>query len=247
MEPLQEIGLTERESKVYLALLELGSTTTGPLIKKSEVPNSKIYEILESLNKKALVSHIIKGKTKYFQASDPNSLLSLVKEKERKLLSILPRLKEKQLLAKEKQSVELFTGIKSIRNLFLTIIENTKKGENWYGFSTGKTSTNEEIKDFYEWWGAKKYNSGLKDHLLISSEYKSIFEKAHKEKLSLMKNILKYSKISFPGDVAIFKNKVIILNWEDTSAILITSQHLTNQYLEFFLKLWNNAKDPFKK
>ena len=70
MEPkelLAEIGLTERESKVYLALLELGSTTTGPLVKKSEVPNSKVYEILESLQNKGLVSWITKGKTKYFQ------------------------------------------------------------------------------------------------------------------------------------------------------------------------------------
>jgi len=50
-ELLTEIGLTERESKVYCALLELGQTTTGPLSKKSQVPNSKIYAVLESLEK----------------------------------------------------------------------------------------------------------------------------------------------------------------------------------------------------
>ena len=56
MEILQELGLTQREIRVYLALLELGSTTTGSIIKRSEVPNSKIYEILESLQNKGLVS-----------------------------------------------------------------------------------------------------------------------------------------------------------------------------------------------
>ena len=113
MEPnelLKETGLTERESKVYLALLELGSTTTGPLVKKSKVPNSKIYEILESLHNKGLSSWIIKGKIKYFQGANPKKILTLFKEKEREIERLLPELESKQLSAKEKQSVEIYQG-----------------------------------------------------------------------------------------------------------------------------------------
>ena len=44
---LEEAGLTEGESKVYLALLELGTTKTGPLIKKARVSSSKVYKILD--------------------------------------------------------------------------------------------------------------------------------------------------------------------------------------------------------
>jgi sugar-specific transcriptional regulator TrmB len=44
---LEEIGLTEGESKVYLALLKLGATKTGPLIKEADVSSSKVYKILE--------------------------------------------------------------------------------------------------------------------------------------------------------------------------------------------------------
>jgi len=150
MEILLELGLTTREIKVYLALLELGLTTTGPIIKKSEVPNSKIYEILEGLQNKGLVSWIIKGKTKYFQASNPKQLLTLLKDKQRKVEEIIPQLQMKQKLSQSKKSVELFEGMRAIRGMLLGLVQDIKKGENWYGFSTGLTSTDKEIEDFYE-------------------------------------------------------------------------------------------------
>ena len=46
---LKEVGLTEGEAKVYLALLELGASTSGPIVKKSRVSRSIIYNILEKL------------------------------------------------------------------------------------------------------------------------------------------------------------------------------------------------------
>ncbi len=240
---LLEVGLTQWESKTYVALLELGSTTTGPLVKKCGVPQSKIYSVLNSLMNKGLANYIIKKKTKYFQAADPKKILALVKEKERKIEKIMPELEAKQEMAKERQSVELFEGIPAIRSMFISLTSDAKKEEKWYGFSTGKEYI-EEINEFYSWWGQKKHFTGLKDHLLISIENKKEFEsQIKKEELPALKKILKYSKISFPGDVAIFRDKVIILNWESTpTAILITSKNLANQYKKFFIGLWKTAK-----
>jgi sugar-specific transcriptional regulator TrmB len=240
-ELLTEIGLTNWESQTYLALLEIGSTTTGPLVQKSEVPQSKIYGVLDSLIKNGLVNYVIKGKIKYFQASDSKRILDLFKEKEKKIEFLLNELKNKQ--SEEKHSVELFEGLKSIRMMLVSMIKNVKK-EEWYGFSTGKTSTNLKIEEFYEWWGAQKLLAGLKDHLLISLENRDIFLKSSsKEALQFIKKITKYTPISFPGDVAIFRNQVVILNWEETpTAILITSQNLSKQYKDFFLGLWKVAE-----
>ncbi len=247
MEVLQELGLTQREIKVYLALLELGLTTTGPLIKKSEVPNSKIYEILESLQNKGLVSWIVKGKTKYFQASNPQQLLISLKDKQRRVEEILPQLEMKQKLSKSKKSVELFEGVKAIRSMLLGLVQDIKKGEDWYGFSTGKTSTNKEIEDFYEWWGALKLNIGLKDHLLISLSNKKEFEDSlsKEAKMALERSkTLKFSEVSFPGDTAIFRDYVIIFNWDNIpTATLITNEGLSKQYKDFFLNLWKIAKE----
>ena len=58
---LEKIGLTKSEIKVYLALLELGCSATGKIVEKSKASSSKIYEILDRLMQKGLVSFIIKS------------------------------------------------------------------------------------------------------------------------------------------------------------------------------------------
>ena len=52
---LEKIGLTNGESKVYLALLEIGLSSTGQIIEKSQITSSKVYIILQKLEKKGLV------------------------------------------------------------------------------------------------------------------------------------------------------------------------------------------------
>lgn len=238
---LKEIGLSNWETQAYLGLLELGQVTTGPLVKKCQVPQSKIYGVLENLISKGLVSYIIKGQIKYFQASSPKRILDLFKQKEKQVSQIIEEISKKQ--KQEKHSVELFEGLKAIKAMFLGMIEDGGKGEDWYGFSTGETSLDKEIEVFYEWWGSQKAIAGLKDHLLMSIKNKQAFEKAlSKEDVKYIRKITRYSQVSFPGDVAIFRNQVVILNWNETpTATLITNKELAEQYKSFFLGLWKSS------
>ena len=56
VEKLQGIGLTDGESKVYVALLQLQTATKSAIVKESSVSSSKVYEILDRLLAKGLVS-----------------------------------------------------------------------------------------------------------------------------------------------------------------------------------------------
>src|SRR3989344_6316022 len=116
VENLQKAGLTEGEAKVYTALLKLGSSTSGPIIKESKVANSIIYRLLDSLIEKGLVSYIIKEKTKYFKAANPQKIMEFIEQKKGKL-DESKQLIEKmlpQLLAMGKPldetSVQIFEG-----------------------------------------------------------------------------------------------------------------------------------------
>lgn len=239
IEILNSIGLSKWESQTYLALLELGETKTGELSKKAEVPQSKIYSVLDSLIEKGLASYIIKGKMKIFQASNQNRLLSLFKEKEEQLKKLLQNISVKN---KEKDSVEIFSGLKAMRVMLSSLIENAEKNEDFYGFSTGETSLNKEILDFYAWWGERKRIAGLKDHLLISEKNKKEFEKSiSKQDMSYVRKKTRYARVSFPGDVAIFRDNVVLFNYGDKPlAILIQSKEISKQYKEFFLNFWKN-------
>lgn len=72
-EYLEELGLGKNEVKVYLALLKIGESKVNEIAKMSGIYRRTIYEALKGLVERGLVSHIIRGKKKYFTASDPKS------------------------------------------------------------------------------------------------------------------------------------------------------------------------------
>lgn len=82
---LENIGLSEKEAKVYLAALELGPSTAQAIAAKATVNRSNTYVMIEQLIKRGLMSSFEKGKKRYFLAGKPTQLLYLLKEKRRVL------------------------------------------------------------------------------------------------------------------------------------------------------------------
>src|SRR3989344_4799497 len=153
-ESLINLGLTDGESKVYLALLKLGSSTVGPIAKEAKVAYSNIYDILERLLEKGLISFILKEKTKHFQAVPPSRLNEFIEKKEEKLQdeklslkSLIPEL-EKLQNPKSRQEAEIFIGIKGIKTAYERLIEsyNLNKSE-WLYFHV--ETGNDLADDFY--------------------------------------------------------------------------------------------------
>ncbi|MDO8660920.1 MAG: helix-turn-helix domain-containing protein, partial [Candidatus Woesearchaeota archaeon] len=139
IELLESIGLTKAEIKVYLALLELGSSTTGPIVEKSHASSSKIYEILEKLMQKGLASFVIESGMKYFEAAPPSRILEYVKEKEdsltkqrQELQNIIPELELKQKLSNHKSDATIFRGLKGVKTAHEDILKTLKSGEEYY-------------------------------------------------------------------------------------------------------------------
>ena len=64
-ELFQVFGLTQNEIKVYTALLHLKKGTKTPIVRESGVLSSKVYEILDRLIKKGLVSSFKENKVKH--------------------------------------------------------------------------------------------------------------------------------------------------------------------------------------
>jgi sugar-specific transcriptional regulator TrmB len=239
---MDSIGLTERESKVYLALLKLGKTTTGPLSKESMIPSSKIYSTLNSLESKGLSNHILIGKTKYFSGEDPKKLLSIFKEKERNLESLIIDLEKKNAQKKAKSSVTLYEGMKAIKNLLIEKSENAD-GEIWLGLSNGENINDKKVADFYEWWGNQKINTKLKNINIISKHNEKIFRERYKKELKKMKKHFFFGKYFLPNDVAIIKDNIILLNlFENPTAILIKDEILSKHYTNFFNELLKDSK-----
>jgi sugar-specific transcriptional regulator TrmB len=71
---MESLGLTSYETKVYLSLLETGSMTASNISKKSGVPYSKIYEVLNSLEDKGWLEIDSSRPQKFFPKSPLTAL-----------------------------------------------------------------------------------------------------------------------------------------------------------------------------
>jgi sugar-specific transcriptional regulator TrmB len=82
---LASCGLSEYESKVYSSLVFIGPSKAGAISRESNVPQSKIYEILDQLMSKQLVE-MFDGRPKEFKAVEPETALkNLLEERSREL------------------------------------------------------------------------------------------------------------------------------------------------------------------
>ena len=114
---LQEIGLSEKESQVYLALLQVDSGSIHDIATKTKINRTTVYPVLESLQKKGLVSEIHEGKKVAYQAAAPERLETYMErqkvvlhEQSARLKDILPQIKSLQREQGQRPIVKLFEG-----------------------------------------------------------------------------------------------------------------------------------------
>ena len=77
---LEKVGLKEKEAKIYIALLKHGSSLANKLAKETNILRASIYDYLEVLLDKGLITYAIISGKKYFQAVEPEKIIDKFKE-----------------------------------------------------------------------------------------------------------------------------------------------------------------------
>ncbi len=241
IEVLEEFGLSEAEARVYLALIETGSTLAGPIIKKTFLHRGTTYQILQRLKEKGLVSSVIKGKKQYFQAADPERLMDILKEKQEKLQGILPNLTEKLKSNKEKQDITVYSGIKGIRSVMDNMLEELNVKGEYYDFGVSGLFR-EVMREYWDIWQKKKKEYKIKSYVIFNRDLKKKDPKLLKDYYGQAKfHPEEYSSLT---DTIIYKDKVILLIWtaKPPVAIVIQNKDNANSYKNQFKLMWKIAK-----
>jgi sugar-specific transcriptional regulator TrmB len=173
LELLKEIGLTDGEIKVYIALFQLGSTSTGALIKESQVHASKVYPILDRLIEKGLVSFVKEGKKTIYTANPATTIISYLdklqsnivdqKKSAEKLIEELTQLKN---INSEKSETTVFKGSKGLKNAYNIAIQDLRKGEECYAMFLPKV--NPGLLSFFERFIKEVSKKGAHHYLLYN-------------------------------------------------------------------------------
>lgn len=241
-EKLQKIGLTPGESELYDLLIESGETKAGTLIKQANITSSKVYDVLQRLIHKGLVSFVEKDGIKYYQATPPERLIDYLEEKKSEIqeaqdeaVKLIDYVKKKKDEIKEISNVRMYFGKQGAKIVLKELIEASKKDKYNYGYGTQSNPFMEHIphdmKAFFE--AEKKY--GLKTQVL--------FAKGHKQKQPNAN--IRYLPPEFmaPVRTMIAGNKVFMVDFTDKiTSIIIENKQIAQNYKDHFMFLWKIAK-----
>jgi len=234
---LEDLGFTNAEIRVYLALLELGSSTAGPIIDKSGLQSSVVFTTLNKLVGMGFVSFVKQGQRNYYQAANPKHISDYIDNKKKRFEEILPELIEKQKKSKDVSEVVTFRGVKGIRELLYELLD--AGGKEHHTMSSCKESL--MMGDtFWFNYHKKRIEKGIKAKLMFNE---SLREWAIKNKYA--KTEYKFTSAGFePLTETIIRNdKIGIILWTEVPlGVLIHNKVAAESYDKFFEIMWKQAK-----
>lgn len=232
---LKEMGLSENEASTYIALLRLGSAIPSELSQKTNIHRINLYDILNRLQEKGVVSYSIVGKRKTYEAIEPKRLLDLMEEKKKHLEEVIPSLNTQMSISQLPQEAVILKDRTGIKNVF---IEMTKSKTEICIFASG-WGFRQNFPDYYDVWHQRLRENKKVIRSVISSKFLG------QDKVDSDLYNMRYlpSQFVFPSTTALFNNKVLMVMWsKQPIAILIRGKEVYESYKQYFNLLWDSSK-----
>jgi len=234
---LRDLGLSKNESKVYLSLLTLGIVSAGKVAERCKLHRTNVYDALERLIAKGLVSYVVnKNNVKTFEATDPNKLLMLIKEKEKAVSNIMPQLLLEKQLSQKKASAQVYEGLKAFKLAEYNLL---KYNEPILAYGIPAV-----VPD-----AVKSYIMGFhRERIEKKIVFKHIYNEDAKDRIKIL-NEMEYTEAKYlpeefnsPVTTMICGPEVLLINWaKPLTFIRIENEQLANAYKSYFDVLYKSA------
>lgn len=236
-ENLTKLGFSPSEIKVYLNLYETGASYANRISAETNINRTNVYEALDRLLAKGIISFIVKNKIKWFQANDPKSILSLIKQKEEQLeqlrSQLLNEFKDIKPIQEPKQlEATIFIGKKGLRILFEEILETNKP----IALIASEFQFKAIFGPYFELWHKQRIKKRIKQRTIFPIKLKPILKK---------RDLLEYKfiddKFTNPTTTIIYGDNCLFIQWsKEPITIKIQNKEIAKSHLNYFNMLWNN-------
>ncbi len=235
---LISLGLTDKESKVYLAATESGTSPVSQIAQKAGINRVTTYDILEKLKQRGLISHFTKKQIKYFVATKPETLLEEFEKRTNSLRVALPKLK--RLTGETAHPrVRYFEGIEGIKAIYADTLSSKTEILNY--------SNSLEIRKNWPSYDTEYVEKRAKKQIFLkgicqNDEYGKKVHELDKKNFREMR-ILDPSQFDFTNEINIYDDKVAIISFKDELiGMIIESAEIANSQRTIFDMCWKFAK-----
>lgn len=238
---LEQFGLSDKESALYLALLELGQADVAAIAAKANVKRPTAYVLLDTLKEKGFVS-LQDGNSRQFQAEDPRKILAYEKTKVSQLEKVLPGMLGLASKSEHKPGTRFFSGKDGIKAVYEETLLQPAGSEM---LAIGNAEAVERsIEGFQDWYIKRRAESGIPMRAIIPATPEGLKVAARDAEELRETRLLEPGDFTEPVEVNIYGNKVSAVSFVENELIgvIIESEVLANVHRQIFELMWRTAR-----
>ena len=244
LKKLIDFGLSEKEAKVYLALLELGPSSVTEIARRARVTRTNAYHLLSALLTYGLVSSNESESKVIFSPEPPDRFLLLMKEKmneaERQYKeaeNLMPEMRSVFHDPEKKVKVRYYEGVEGI----ITAYEDTLTAKDKiFGYASVEYQHSFFPGYFPEYYERRTGKGIHVECFLAESDDSGRVKEQDKKHLRTTKILPK--KFAISPEINIYDDKLAILSLKEKFGVIIESKEVTGAFKKMFQLAYERAE-----
>jgi len=247
-ETLEQLGFSEKEVEIYLAIIKLDQASASLVAKETDINRTTVYDILEELMVKGVVSKIKKAGKTYFYALPPDKLIDYLEREKReynkkidtqkaKVEKIMPELVSIQNLhSVNKPKVQFYEGEKGMREAY----EDSLQADGIIRAYANVEEMHKGLPNFFPEYYKRRAEANIHIRAVLPQNQASLDRASKDSEEMRTTKFLPEKKMTFSPEINIYNNKVLIASWKESMAIVIESKELAEFHKLTYDLLWDS-------
>ena len=241
---LIKLGFNKNEAIVYDSLAKFGKADAGRIIADTKFHKNIVYDNLEKLIEKGIVTFVIEDKVKVFQIANSQMLIELfneqakeVEEKKKIALKLSKDIDKKIKEIPFKQEATIYRGVKGIKSFYYSGVENN---QDTLAFGAPQESIDIMGEVFWRNLQVRRLEKKIHAKLIFNPSIR-----AYGETIKNKITEVRYFERDFEpmSETHIQGDEVGIIVWtKEPILFLIKDKLVAESYRKFFEKMWKLSK-----
>jgi len=238
---LKNLGLNEKEARVYVALLQLGKATAYSVAKHSGLKKPTTYVILDDMIDKGIVSKIPRAKTMQYTAISPEDFFSIQKNRlDTARKEALPELKALSRGRDYKVRARYYEGLAGIKEMYKEVYKLMPNKE-YVGFYAHEKDAPPELVEFFKELNEKYRKLNIRRKVLTVRDpdiLQKYLTKEMRKRYNVVAKSLPKDKYNSNISIEVFKNYTQIFSHRHLQAVVIDNPDIARVMKQIFNLVW---------
>ncbi len=241
---LQSFGFSEKESDVYMALLELGRGSVSKISLKAGINRTTGYDILSSLVTKGVVSISGKVPKQEYAAESPEAITTYLKkvaeqtaQNIRKSEDLLPDF-DLLYAKKNRPKIRFYEGTDGLKNVYEDTLTSS---EPIRAYATVDDMHN-ALPNYFPEYYKRRAGKNISIRAIVPETATGQERKTHDMEEKREIAFVPADKYYFSPEINIYDNKVMIASWREKLGIIIESEEIADAMKKIYELAWAESK-----